>query len=380
MKIIDRYILKSLVMSFLFTLTIFTFVLFTGTLFKIIQLFIGKIDFLFIAEFFMFSIPYLLSYAIPMAFLTAVLLVFGQLSAENEITALKASGVSIYRVVRAPMFMALFLTLLCVVINDVVLPVCHYKLRQLKHEIGTKSPAALIEPGVVIDHFDDYLIYIDEIDGKDLKNISIQQEIPDALPRFIKAEHGSFEVDAERGMLILKLHEVLLEQQNETDNNGNPDFIHARMGMVPIELNLDEDYTKGKKRSYKRMKDYKIRELMRKKRKLVRTLRNAGPMQVEQFKEEISEILTEINTRLSLAFSCLAFLCIGVSLGIRTHRSEKTVGIPIGLALFAVHYGFTLFGKALNENPEFFPYIIVWIPNVCLGILGVVLLRKIAGR
>jgi lipopolysaccharide export system permease protein len=354
--------------------------LFTGTLFKVIQMFIGKIDLMFIAEFFIFSVPYLLSYAIPMAFLTAVLLVFGQLSAENEITALKASGVSIYRVIIAPIAMALLLTIVCVIINDIVLPVCQYKLRQLRRELGTKSPTALIEPGVFIDHFDGYLIYIDEIDGVKFKNISIQQEIPGKLPRFIKAEYGSFEVDTERKLLILKLYDVLLEQQSEKDNDGSPDFIHARMGMVPVELNLDADYAGSEKRQAKRMKDYKIRELLRQKRQMDRTLENAGPMQKVKIREQISEILTEINTRLSLAFSCLAFLFIGVSLGIRTHRSEKTVGIPVGLALFAVHYGFTLFGKALKEYPDFFPYIIVWIPNVCLGILGIFLLRKIAGR
>lgn len=380
MKIIDRYILRSLVVSFLFTLTVFTFVLFTGTLFKIIELLLGKIDVLFIGEFFMYSIPYLLSYAIPMAFLAAVLLVFGQLSGEHEITALKASGVSVYRIIAAPLFMAVVLTVFCVFLNDIVLPYCHFQLRMLKREIGTKSPAALIEPGVMIDHFENYMIYIDEIDGNQFKNISIQQEMPDAMPRFIKAEHGEYEVDQERKLLILRLYDVLLEQQSQRDNDADPDFIHVRMGTVPIELNLDPEYIGGDKRRYKRMKDFKIRELMRQKRKLTRTLRNSGPMQKERLRQEISEVLTEINTRLALAVSCLSFLFIGVSLGIRTHRSEKTVGIPIGLALFAVNYGFTLFGKALNEEPQYFPYIIVWIPNVCLAILGILMLRKTAGR
>ncbi|MCD6460313.1 LptF/LptG family permease, partial [bacterium] len=374
------YIIKHLLISFFFTLTIFTFMLFTGSLFKIIQMFLGKISIFFVVRFFMYSIPYLLSYAIPMAFLTGVLLLFGQLSAENEITALKASGVSVYRIITAPIIMGIALTVLCVFINDVVLPSCHYQLRQLKNEIGKKSPMALIEPGVIINQFDNYLIYVDEINDNQLKNISIQQEIPNKSPRFIKAETGTIELDSKRNLLILKLRDVMIEQQSENDNSGTPDFIHAKMGMVPIELQLDPEYKNKRHRSYKRMKDYKIRELYAQKKELQERLKIAGQYGKDMLRIKISKILTEINTRISLAASCLSLLFIGVALGIKTHRSEKTIGIPISLALFAVNYGFTLFGKALNKHPDFFPYLIVWIPNIILCVLGLFLIKKLSGR
>lgn len=383
MKIIDRYILKNLILSFLFTLTIFTFVLFTGTLFKMIQFFLGKISIIFIGEFFIFSIPYLLSYAIPMAFLTANLLIFGQLSAENEITAMKACGVNILRLIVSPVIFGIALTFLCIFINDVVLPFCHYELRMLRKEIGAKSIAALIEPGVFISNFDNYLIYIDEIEGSKLKNISIQQQVPNEFPRFIKAERGEIEVDEAKKALVLKLYDVLVEQQQKTKTEENtPDFIHARMGMVPIELTLDAEGVDslGNQKVTKRLKDYTVRELIMQKNEWKHLLNISGPYQKTEYRKKISEISTEINVRLSLACSCLALLFIGISLGIRTHRSEKTVGIPISLALFAVNYGFTLFGKAFSEQPEFYPEIIVWIPNICLGILGMFLLIKIANR
>ncbi len=380
MKILDKYILKDLIMSFLFTLTIFTFVLFTGTLFQMIQLFIGKISLVFLLKFFIFSVPYLLSYAMPLAFLTATLLVFGHLSAESEITAMKACGVNMLRLILGPVIMSIVLTSICLFINDIVLPFCHYELRKLKREISTKSPASLIESGVVIDHFDGYQIYIDETDGDKMKNISIQQQVDGSSPRFIKAERGAFKVDIDRKKLILTLYDVLLEQQQkEKDDSGNPTFIHARMGVVPIELNLDSDYT-GRRKTHKRTKDYTIRELWHQKKDLEKQVRSAGGVAMVMQKKRISKILTAINTRLSLAFSCLGLLFVGVALGIRTHRSEKTVGIPISLSLFAVHYGFTLFGKALSDKPAFHPELIVWLPNIFLFAIGFVLLYKIACR
>ncbi len=382
MKIIDRYILKNLLLSFAFTLTIFTFVLFTGTLFKMIQFFLGKISLLFIGEFFVFSIPYLLSYAIPMSFLTANLLVFGQLSAENEITAMKACGVNILRLIVSPVVLGVILTFLCIFINDVVLPFCHYELRMLRKEIGEKSITALIEPGVFINNFDNYLIYIDEIEDKKLKNISIQQQVPNEFPRFIKAEHGIIEMNEEKKVLVLKLYDVLIEQQQKAKEKGTPDFIHARMGMVPVELTLDSEKVGSldNRKVNKRLKDYTIRELISQKKEWKHLFDISGPFQKNEYRKKICEISTEINIRLSLAFSCLALLFIGISLGIRTHRSEKTVGIPISLAFFAINYGFTLFGKALNDKPDFYPEIIIWIPNICLGIIGILLLIRIAKR
>ncbi|RJP56874.1 MAG: YjgP/YjgQ family permease [Candidatus Auribacter fodinae] len=384
MKIIDRYIFKNLLISFALTLTIFTFVLFTGTLFKIAQMFIGKINVIFIGKFFLYSIPYLLAYAIPMSFLTANLLVFGQLSAENEITALKASGINIFRIILAPVIMSLLLTGSCIFINDVLLPHCHYELRKLKYQISTESPEALLEAGVLIDYFDDYLIYVDEIDGKNMSKVSIQQNSANEPTRFIKAESGTFSVSQEKKAIILKLNDVIVEQQakgqpSDNNNEGVPNFIHAQMGMVPIELKLDgEDSLSGKKKYTKRLKDYSIRELRTMISQKKAEMPEYTPYQHKEAVKEISKMLTEINTRLSLAFSCLGLLFIGVSLGIRTHRSEKTVGIPISLTLFAIHYGFTLFGKALEKKPAFYPEIIVWIPDICLGILGLYLIYKIA--
>lgn len=382
MKILDKYILKNTVISFIFTLTIFTFVLFTGTLFKIAQMFIGKINLIFILKFFAFSIPYLLSYAIPMSFLTAVLLVFGQLSAENEITALKACGVNIFRIIMAPLILSIFLTGLCIFLNDIVLPYCHYELRKLKYDISTQSPAALIEAGVSIDYFDGYQLYIDEIEDGELRNISIQQNIPDEPTRFIKAERGRFEVPKGTSILRLTLNDVILEQeQKQKENDGAPSFLHAQMGYVPIELKLDEEYNKDPRRRYrKRIKDFSIRELLDKIGEIKTSIAAIGPFEQTQAYKNISKYKTEISTRLSLAFSCIGLLFIGSALGIRTHRSEKTVGIPISLAIFAVHYGFTLFAKALEKQPACHPEIIVWIPDLCLGIVGIYLLYKIAYR
>ncbi|MCB1196181.1 LptF/LptG family permease [bacterium] len=373
MRILDRYIVYNLLHSFLLTVVIFTFVLFTGTLLKMIQMFLGRIGFLFILEFFVFSIPYLLSYSIPMAFLTANLLFFGHLSADNEITAMKACGINVFRLALGPVFLGVLMTLFCLVLNDVILPISHYHIRMMRKDIGSVSPAALLEPGIMIDYFDNYKIYIDEIEGNNLSSVSIQQEIPGELPRFIKAESGVFEVDKTKQQLVFNLQKVLVEQQQKNSDKAPPEFIYGHMGSVRLEISLDQELFK--ENYYKKRKDYTINELKQKLKSYRET-----PFQEHEVKLEISKILTEINIRHSMAFSCLALLFIGISLGIRTHRSEKTVGIPISLALFAVNYSFTLFAKAFHAFPHYYPHLIVWIPNILLGLVGILLLIRISNR
>ena len=96
MKILKKYILREVFVMFLFSLIVFTFVLVTGNLVKLADLVINKgVDISKVGKLFLFLIPFLLSYTIPMSTLSATLLVFGRLSSDNEILALRANGVSL---------------------------------------------------------------------------------------------------------------------------------------------------------------------------------------------------------------------------------------------------------------------------------------------
>src|SRR5664280_2539981 len=98
-KIISRYIFKEIASLFFIILFTLTFVLLMGNILQIMDLMVNKgIGFLAIAKLIIFLLPSLFMFTIPIAFLVSILIAMGRLSADNEITALKTSGVSLMQI------------------------------------------------------------------------------------------------------------------------------------------------------------------------------------------------------------------------------------------------------------------------------------------
>ena len=83
-----------------------------------------------------------------------------------------------------------------------------------------------------------------------------------------------------------------------------------------------------------------------------------------------SRYLTEINKRAAYAFASIAFALLGIPLGIRAHRSEKTIGFLICLALIALHYSLIILVETFKENYSLYPYLCIWFPDILFVIAG----------
>ena len=141
MKILHRYVLKEHVGPLTFALTALTSILLLQYIGKHFGELVGKgLPTLVIAEFFGLSVPLTIALTLPMAVLVATLYAFSRLAAENEITALKASGVSLVSVLKPVLWAALGVTLVMVVFNDQVLPRSNHRLATLQRDIAQKKP------------------------------------------------------------------------------------------------------------------------------------------------------------------------------------------------------------------------------------------------
>jgi len=149
MKILSRYIIKEHIPPFIFALTVLMFIFLMQFLLKYITKIFGKgLPFLTIIELVFYNLAWMFALAVPMAVLVATLMSFGRLSGDNEITILKSSGISIYRIIRPALTFGALITLLMIVFNDKVLPDFNHKARVMFHNIGQKKATLRLEPGI----------------------------------------------------------------------------------------------------------------------------------------------------------------------------------------------------------------------------------------
>ncbi|MDD5645249.1 MAG: LptF/LptG family permease [bacterium] len=363
MRILSKYILKDFLANFFAVLIIFTLALLIGNLIELTQLLIKGFKLSFILKMTFYIIPYVLTYTIPLACLIASLFLFGKLSANHEITAMKSSGLSLFYISK-PLFAAAFMIgVFCFIVSSYLSPSCHYEIRKSKKinvgEIGDVNPVQLIDKGIFIEAFSPYIIYCDNKIENSLKNLMVFKVKQDAPATSIFAKEGIIHLDK-------KTQTLKLELKNGNIDEYNPDnpkqFFRMKFENWQLELDIPSREGKYIPRSGN---DMPLGKLTRKIKEYEKTGINNTPLKVE------------FSTRIATSFSCVIFTLIAIPLGIKTHRSEKTIGIALGSCLALCYYAFIIIAEAIDKEAHLYPEFIVWLPNIALFITGAVLFYRI---
>ncbi len=366
MKLIDRAVSRELLVNVFFAVFVLSLVLVVGNILrKLLPLLVNHdVPVEYLITFIAYILPFSLIFTIPWGLLTAILLVFGRLSADNELIALRANGVSITRICIPLAGVALGCFALCAWLNVSVAPAAQEKLRSTIYDLATRNPMALFDSDQVIDQFPGRKIYVGKKEGNKLENIIVFEMNDDSVPiRVTFAHTGMLEADLEHKRILMHLYEARYQQRDEKDPldlRKIRDGINMAEGTLPI--SLEELYEKEKKRPSRSA--LSIEQL------------------IDQLKSESSRersaSRTEINKRFSFPFSCLAFALIGVPLGVTAHRRETSIGFAMGLIVAVAYFLFVIIGDTLRSNPNVHPELLVWFPNVLFLILGAFLFRRVA--
>ncbi|PIW67728.1 MAG: hypothetical protein COW10_04550, partial [Candidatus Omnitrophica bacterium CG12_big_fil_rev_8_21_14_0_65_42_8] len=301
MKILRKYIIKEIIAMFLFSLVVFTFSLVAGNIVRLAELVINKgVDIRLVGRLFLYLIPFLLSYTIPMSILTSALLVFGRLSGDNEIVAIKASGINIYRLSSPLILIGLLFSLLSIVLNNDIIPNMHFESRKIVKNIGVKTPAAYLEPGTFIKSFKGYIIFIHEIDRNKLKGVRIYQPQDELSTRTIIAEKGEFITLDNQNAVKLKL----INGTSDEPNPKNPtNFYKLNFKTYYLTLNVDESIASSGY-TEKKPKEMTFQEIKSEIKKLGR------------YHVDTPSLVTEFHRKISISFASMVFIIIGIPLGI----------------------------------------------------------------
>ena len=366
MKLIDRAVGRELLVSVLFAIFVLSLVLVVGNIFrKLLPLLVNHdVPVEYLITFIAYVLPFSLIFTIPWGLLTAILLVFGRLSADNELIALRANGVSVTRICVPLAALAIVCTAICLWLNVQVAPAAQEKLRSTIFDLATRNPMALFGSDQVIDQFPGRKIYVGKKEGNRLENITVFELNDDSIPiRVTHARAGSLEADLSNKRILMHLYDATYQQRDEKDPldlTKIRDGINMREGTLPI--SLDELYEKEKKRPSR--SSLSLQRLLEQLKSGTRSDRSASR--------------TEINKRFSFPFSCLAFALIGVPLGVTAHRRETSVGFGVGLVVAVAYFLFVIIADTLRGNPKVHPELLVWLPNVLFLVLGALLFRRLA--
>lgn len=366
MKLIDRFNSRELLVNLLFAIAVLSLVLVVGNIFrKLLPLLVNHdVPVEFLISFIAYILPFSLIFTIPWGLLTAILLVFGRLSADNELIALRSNGVSVTRIAVPLAVIAIVCTVICLWLNVQVAPAAQEKLRSTIFDLATRNPMALFGSDQVIDQFPGRKIYVGKKDGNKLENITVFEMNDDAMPiRVTYAKSGMLEADLPNKRILMHLYNARYQQRdaaNPTDLTKIRDGISMAEGTLPI--SLDELYDREKKRPSRSALSIE---------RLLEQLKSGD-------KRERSASRTEINKRFSFPFSCLAFALIGVPLGVTAHRRETSIGFAMSLIVGIVYFLFIIIADTLRANPKLHPELLVWFPNVLFLALGALLFRRLA--
>lgn len=365
MRIVDRYISRQLIVNLLFAIVVLSFVLVIGNIFrKLLPLLVNHdLPVEYLVGFVAYVLPFSLIFTIPWGLLTSVLLVFGRLSADNELTALRSNGVSIGRICIPLVVIALLCTAASVWLNVHVAPAAQEEMRSTVFNLATRNPMALFGSDQVIDQFPGHKIYVGKKNGNQLENIIVFQLNDNFMPmKMTYARTGSLEADLPGKRILMHLYGARYQQRDEYEPfalDRIRDGISVEEGTLPI--SLEDLYEKEKRRASRSMLSLE---------QLLEQLKADDP-------KMRSSSRTEINKRFSFPMACLVFALVGVPLGITAHRRETSFGFAASLVIGVFYFLFIIVADTLRANPKLHPELLVWLPNVLFLALGIWMFRRL---
>jgi len=370
---LNQYLAKDFLTVFAVAMLLITFAFTIGAIYKVIDIMAKGISIGIVGRFFLYNIPYSLAFSIPISALFSTLLVFGRLSSDSEISAMKSSGLSMWQIASPIVLISLVLVGICLYNNCVVYPSTTYANRKLIKGMGVEDPIKLLEEGRFIREFPGYMIYVGKKNKnrvRDLVVYEIDKETGEVAGS-IRAGSGILTADKEKAELKIDLFDVRIEipDPDAPGDSSKIRYINAR--NYPIRLNFNE--LLGNKNIYKKRKNMTIFELAHR-------IRNAetenARLGEKDRRIEHARNLVEANQRIALALSPFMFVLVAIPLGITSHRKESSIGMVMSLGIMFIYYIFMILSDTFDKTPGLYPWLIPWIPIVFGQLGGFFLLRR----
>lgn len=372
MRRLDRYILAEVLGPLALGFLVYTFILLIQVLFKSAELIIGSgVAVSTIGRLLLLSLPHIVVMTIPMALLFGILIGVGRLSTDSELTAIRASGISLFSLYRPILLLSLALTGLNTYLMLDVLPHGNQALQQLRLDILTQSLTEEIEPRLPYTEWERKVLFVFETPPGEQtwRGVFLADSIPSGETEVTVAGTGRARTDDQTGQVHLQLESAV----NHVVDFANPATYNA-VSQETQSLLLVSGARRRATSTSRSLRELTLPEL----RRVVRNPADGGfATQDPKDAEKIRNIaLTEIHKKFSFPAACLVFGLLGLPLGFSSARGGRSSGFALSIGVVLVYYLIFNSGEEAARDGTVPVALAVWTPNVLLLAAGVFLLAR----
>jgi len=360
-RLLNPYLINQVLAPFYASLIILTSILFLSRLIPILDIIlgynIGLVDFFRLYAYFT---PQLMLFALPMSGMMGVILGTTALNNENELMVLKTSGISLYRMLPPIILVALSAALLTGLFSIYLLPAGKKAKVELAFQLVKEKIERSIPEKRFSESLGDIVLYADSIDQKTRawKGVYISDMKDPRHPITIISESGIISADSTRGTLSISL-------QNGVLNRTSADAVQT-INFKGYDMNLPLETPTSNPLA-------KVDETTMLQSELLEEADRKG-----RNSREAATYLIEFHKRLALPVSCFILTLLGFPLGFLSGPRHKTIGIPLGLAIFVLYYVLFTGSKIISESMLLPAGIAIWLPNLLFLILTMLFIKSVA--
>ena len=429
MKIINKYIFRELITPFCLSLFILLFVLITQFFIKHIDRFLGKgLSISIVLKYLLFNSAWIFSLAVPMAVLIATMMAFGRLSSDNEISALKSSGISYFNLLKPAILFGTLLMLFMVPFNLWILPEMNYNHKILTQKVSRQRPDIQIQEHQKNDLFGK-VIYVGKENKGTFNNITIfdNNNINNNITIFAKSgdfkslddgilfnlKNGSLhnfnqktdeyqKTYFENYQISIPFDDINLNPNNKLLRNDREMNIQALLKKINLKKNKVSIIDKMQLEDSKQLKLFKNKAT--KLQSILDSLSNIQQTENSnyndvyidinktkdiisnlgikignnkhmkpQYLKEINRSYVEIHKKIALPFACLIFILLGIPLGIISKNGKFSINIAFSLVFIIIYWAFLTTGEYLADEGKLNPFLSMWAGNFFVGIVAIYL-------
>ncbi len=389
---------------------------------------VGKgLSFWVIIKLITFNLAWMVVLVVPMATLVSTLMAFGNMSQNNEITILKASGISLHKMMAAPFIASILVGYLLFLFNNDVLPDANHQAKVLMEEISRQKPTLSLQPGVFSQDVSNYAILARGIEKNtnELSDVVIYDYTNPLKVDVVTAKKGKIYFSKNQSKLIMDLwngeihesdnsqlnlyrklefkkHRIIMngdqfsfQQDAPGSSRGDRELSNGSMLVIIDSLNKIRD--NAKKLLVNEVNQYLIvgnpmiisaipkintsslnisyiNTLAK-----IRTAQNvviANLRNWQSYQDEINSYRVEVNKKYALPVACIVFILIGAPLGVMVHKGGFGVAASISLFFFVIYWAFLIGGEKLADRDIITPFWGMWSANILLSIVGFILTTK----